>query len=132
MSIRRINPNMDIDPLPLSKRATLYRQVREKRLEMKHEMEEMQGLESRLKDSLLEDIAVDTGHIFEGYAFAVEAKEKPALDDWSDFILGVVASQRYDMLQKRLAEKAVMDTENWQKLPGVKRIYVKTLSVTKR
>ena len=132
MSIRRINPNMDIDPLSLEKRATLYRQVRDKRLEMKHEMEEMQSLETRLKDSLLEDIEVDTGHIFGGYAFSVVSKEKPALDDWNDFIQGVVASGRYDMLQKRLADKAVTDTADWHKLPGVKRIFVKSLSVTKR
>ena len=127
-----ITPDMDVTMIPVEKRASMYREVRDKRLALFHEMEEMKGLENRLNESLLDDIEVGSGFVHEGYAFTVKSKEKPVLDDWSKYLPWVFKTGRTDTLQKRIAEKAIMDTEDWHKIPGVKRIFVKTLSVTKR
>lgn len=131
MSGHGINLEQDITKLSTQERARLFRRVEAVRLSMQKQTDAVKSFETKLEASLIDELATDQGVVVDGYTFVVRSKEKPTVKDWSRFHKFVAENDRFDMLQKRLSDKAVMDTDNWWLLPGVERFNAKSLSVTK-
>lgn len=118
--------------LPVAERGPIYRAVREERLEQQKATERLEAFEKLIAETIIAEVPVDKGFVADGYSFSVTAKEVPTIKDW-DAVLGYIGETgRFDFLQKRLAEKAVTDTEDWHKIPGIQRFNALKLSVKKR
>lgn len=132
MSGHGINLQQDTTRLSKEERARLYRDVRAVRLSMQKQTDDVKSFETRLEESLVNEMETDQGIVVDGYSFVVTSKPKPIVKDWEKFFALVRQLDRFDLLQKRVSDKAVMDMENWHLLPGVERFNAKSLSVTKR
>lgn len=130
-------------PLPSSmgRCADLYHDIREMRLAMEKEVEEIKGRETEIQEHIINTLSVgdDTGAAGLKYRAQVVVKPKPRLltgeggDGWGLFTSWVRKNDFFNMLQKRINETAVaefMDAEG-RVPPGLERVNVKTLSVTK-
>jgi uncharacterized protein YifN (PemK superfamily) len=124
-------------PLPSSpgRCADLYHDIRELRLAMEKEVTEVKARESEIKDHLISKLSTsdDTGAAGLKYRVQLVTKPLPKLADWPAFTAWVAANKRFDMLQHRLSDKAVMDwnEQNNNIVPGTERVVVKDVSVTK-
>lgn len=132
MSGHGINLDQDITKLSLQDRARLFRKVEAVRLAMQKETDRVKSFETLLETSIIDEVPTDQGIVVDGYSFVTKAKAKPTLKDFGKVFAWAVANDRPDFFQKRLADKAVMDTENWHLIPGIERFNAKSLSVTKR
>lgn len=133
-------------PLPTSmgRCADLYHDVRELRLSMEKEVAEVKARESEIQDYLIDNLnkGEDTGAAGLRYRAQVVTKRKPIVSGdtatypeggWAAFTSWVRKNDRFDMLQKRLSDKAVTDwqEENGRTVPGLEMMNVPSLSVTK-
>lgn len=121
-----------VKSLTVQERGTIYRAVREERLDQQKATDRLEQFEKLIAESIIAEVNVDQGFVAEGYSFVVVNKEVPTIKDWDAVLAYVGETGRFDFLQKRLSEKAVTDTEEWWKLPGIQRFNAKKLSVTKR
>lgn len=123
-------------PLPESvgRCADLYAQVRELRLAMDKEVAAIKARESEIREHIINSLSKsdDTGAAGLRYRAQIVMKALPKLSDWDAFTAYVQQSGRFDLVQKRLSDKAVTDmwAENEQ-VPGVERIRVPEVSITK-
>lgn len=127
-----LNINQDISALDRAARGNLYRQARDLRLAMQKKVDDVEAFEKRCKESLIAELPVNEGFVTDGYAFVVTTKAKPIIEDWEKVCKYAVEHDRFDFFQKRLADKAVTDTPDWNTLPGIGKFNHKDLSVTKR
>lgn len=124
--------------------ADLYHDVRELRLAMEKEVAEIKARENEIHEYLIGNLTKgeDTGAAGLRYRAQVVTKRKPIISTdtavypqggWGIFTSWVRKHDRFDMLQKRLAEKAVMEwqEENQRIIPGLEMVNIPTLSVTK-
>lgn len=124
-------------PLPASmgRCADLYHDVRDLRLSMEKQVAEIKARESEIKDYLIDNLSAgqDTGAAGLRYRAQVTKKRTPKLNDWGVFCSWIRKNDRFDMLQKRINEKAVAETaeEMQRNIPGTEFMNVKALSVTK-
>lgn len=133
-------------PLPTSmgRCADLYHDVRELRLAMEKEVEQIKARENEIKEYLINNLTKgeDTGAAGLRYRAQVITKRKPIISSdtniypsggWGVLCSWIRKNDRFDMLQKRLNEKAVMEwqEETGRVLPGIEMMNVPTLSVTK-
>lgn len=114
-----------------------YRMVRGVRLAMQKDTEAVKEREQELYDHMINSISKskDTGAAGKVYRVQrvpdAECTE-PKPEDWPTIFDYVAKHKRFDLLQKRLAEGAVKDMwEAGQSVPGVGKIIVPRLSVTK-
>lgn len=121
-----------IRTLSVEERGAIYRAVREERLDQQKIAERLETFEKIIAESIIAEVPVDKGFVNDGYSFVVVNKEVPTIKDWDAVLAYIGETGRTDFLQKRLSEKAVTDTEDWHKLPGIQRFNAKKLSVTKR
>lgn len=127
---------VDLDaPLParLADALTEYRRVKELRLTMQREVDRVKERETALEDVLIEQIPKSgEGFVSGGYLARVVTKPKPQIVDWAPLTEAIKKSGRFDLLQKRLSEKAVMELiDDGFEVPGVGMFNVVSLSVTK-
>lgn len=127
-----LNINQPVDGLTPAQLGPLYRKAREIRLAMQKKVDAVEAFEKLCQERIIAQVKVDEGFVAEGYSFVVVNKEVPTIKDWDAVLAYVGQTGRFDFLQKRLAEKAVTDTENWHTLPGIQRFNALKLSVTKR
>lgn len=131
-------------PASMGRCADLYHDVRELRLAMEKEVAEIQARETEIQNYIIDNLSkgADTGAAGLRYRAQVVPKRKPRIagvtdaypqGGWGAFCSWVRKNDRFDMIQKRLAEKAVEDwqAENERVLPGLEMINIPTLSVTK-
>ncbi len=123
-------------PLPTSVglRADLYHEVRETRLLMEKETKPVKDLETAIQASIIADLDAsdDTGAAGKRYRAQIKIKEASTVTDWPSFHNFILETGRFDLLQKRQAETAVMDMISSGEIPpGVEKINVKTVSITK-
>lgn len=114
--------------------ADMLHDVRELRLAMEKEVEAVKKREAEIKDHIIESLSAgaDTGAAGQRYRVQIVTKTKPRLEDWAAFTQWVVANDRFDCVQRRLSDKAVMDMlEAGAALPGIERMHVKDVSITK-
>ena len=113
-----------------------FKEVQALRLEMEKQAKEVKARETELKDHLIENLAVDedddTGAAGLKYRAQITVSEKGSADDWEDIYDFVADKNRFDLMGKSLNQKAV--EEIWAtgaKIPGVSRVKVKKVSITK-
>lgn len=123
-------------PLPDSLGACvdLYAEVRDLRLSMAKEVEAVQKRESQIKEYLIANLTkgADSGVAGTAYRGHVTQKAEPTIDDWAEFTKFVAANDRFDLLHKRVSATPVKDMwENDESVPGIGRVLIPALSVTK-
>jgi len=141
-------------PLPQSigRCADLYNDVRQLRLTMDKEVEKVKARETEIREYIINNLSKsqDTGAAGLRYRAQIVTKTVYKLADWGVFTAWVRKNDRFDMLQKRLGEKAVEDwvedPANWvdsvdpktgeavkvrRTLPGTERLHIPDVSITK-
>lgn len=114
--------------------ADLYAEVRELRLAMQKVVDDVKARESEIREHIIDNLSKsdDTGAAGKRYRAQVVTKLKPALKDWRAFTQFVVFSDRFDLLQKRMNERAVLDMlEEGESVPGVERFHAVDVSITR-
>lgn len=111
-----------------------YHEVREIRLAMQKEVDEVEQREKEIQAYVIENLSKtdEKGAVGKLYLGKIEEKPEPKLSDWPTFCKYVAANERFDLLQKRVTKQAV--TDMWdanEAVPGVERVWVPKLSVTK-
>lgn len=123
-------------PLPKSmgRCADLYNDVRQLRLAMDKEVEAVKARESEIREYIISNLSksADTGAAGLRYRAQIVMKDSPRATDWQALWAYIAKNNRFDLLQKRLGEKAVMDTlADNVRIPGVEVVHVPDVSITK-
>jgi len=124
-------------PLPASpgRCADLYHEVRELRLAMDKEVEVVRKREAEIREHLINTLSKgeDTGASGLRYRAQIVVKRTFKVSDWGVLHSWIKKNDRFDMLQKRIADKAVADWVDEEKrvLPGTEVINVPEVSITK-
>lgn len=133
-------------PMPPSvgRCADLYRDVRDLRLAMEKEVEKIKARETEVKNYIIDNLSTsqDTGAAGLRYraqlvtktAFRIgSATEDSPEGGWGAFCSWIRKNDRFDMLQKRVSEKAAADfyEQEGRVVPGLEKVNVKDVSVTK-
>lgn len=123
-------------PLPSSigRCADAYHEVRELRLAMEKEVKAVQKRETELKNHILDNLSAsdDTGAAGKYYRAQIKTSEEPTVTDWDDLHDYVYEHDRFDLLARQITKGAVKEMlEAGEKLPGVNKVTVKKLSITK-
>lgn len=121
-------------PQSMGRVADLYHDVRELRLAMSKEVEEVEAFEKQVKQHLIDNLSKsdDTGAAGLRYRAQIVTKVEPTVSDWGSFHTYVATTGNFDLLQKRVASKAVKDRwEAGDEIPGVERFNAIDVSVTK-
>ena len=134
-------------PLPASigRCADFYKAVQTLRLQMEKEAEAVKARETEIKEHIIATLSKsqDTGAA--GLKFRAQIVMKDVVrvattdasgepfDGWGSLFSWIRKHDRFDMLQKRLADKAVKDWmgENGRALPGTEVIHIPDVSITK-
>lgn len=112
----------------------LLHDVRTARLTAEKAAEPLKGRESEVREYLIQNISKseDGGAIGKRYKGVIVEKRKPAVKDWEKFFDFVAAEKRFDLLQKRVSDKPVMELYEEGKLPpGIETALIPELSLTK-
>lgn len=124
-------------PQSMGRCADLYHDVRDLRLAMEKEVAEVKTRENEVQEHLINNLTKgdDTGAAGLRYRAQVVTKTKYRLlsEGWDGFTSWMNKHGRFDMVQRRLNEKAVADyvEETGQVLPYWEKVNVPTVSVTK-
>ena len=112
-----------------------YREKRDLRLAMQKEVDAVADEEKAFKAHILQQIteqAGTTGVAGERYRAQRTEKRVPKVVSWPDVHAWIAKHNRFDLLQKRLSDKAVIDMwESDQEVPGIESAVAVDLSVTK-
>lgn len=114
--------------------ADLYAEIRELRLAMQKEVDAVQKRESEIREHIINTLSksADTGAAGKKYRAQIVTKETPRAADWDKVYNFVVATNRFDLLQKRLSDKAIKDMwDEGEEVPGVEKFKVVEVSITK-
>lgn len=137
VAVKRSNPLFLAGaPMPATFGAAcdLLHDVREARLEAEKVAEGIGKRESEIREWLIQNISKsdDGGAIGKRYKGVIKEKRKPAVKDWEKFFKFVATENRFDLLQKRVSDKPVMELYEEGKLPpGVETSLIPELSLTK-
>ena len=129
----------DLPMPPLAQCPDEYRRVREIRLTMQKQMEDVESYEKALKAHMIANIPKETAGVF-GLLYKAQVVTKPAIristEGWPAFLAFVRQTGRFDLLQKRINPAAVLELADEgaaqnQVIPGTERFQDVDLSVTK-
>lgn len=132
--MEKINPNVDITTLDTQAKIALYRRARKLRLDTEKALAPIELLEKSLNEALIGEISKSgPGVVFLGEdgrkrVMSVTSDRKPTIGDWPTLLAELKKHDRFDLLQKRLAEGAVKEIEGWDQIPGVAAFNVNKLS----
>jgi hypothetical protein len=124
-------------PKSIGRVADLYSDVRTLRLAMDKEVDAVKARETELREYIINNLSKsgkdgDTGASGLRYRAQIVSKDVPRPIDWPKIHAYIQETGRFDLLQKRLGEKAVMDmVADNQTIPGVEVISVPDVSITK-
>lgn len=123
-------------PLPksLGACADAYHEVRSLRLAMEKEVDPIQAREAEIKAHIIDNLSVkeDTGAAGQHHRAQIKIEEQPTVEDWELLYDFVVEEDRFDLIGKSLGMKAAKEMHAaGEKIPGVGKITVKKLSITK-
>ena len=124
-------------PLPesLGRCADFYHVVRTLRLAMEKEAEEVKARETEIREYIIDNLSKsqDTGVAGLTHRAQIVMKAAVKVTEWPLVWAWVRKNDRFDMLQKRLAETAVKDWMEQEKrvLPGTEVVNVPDVSITK-
>ncbi len=124
------------DPIPesLGAVADQMKKVKDLRIAMQKEVDEVEKREKELRDHLINEMDADSeGAVGKRYVAAIKTEEVPIVEDWDDFNDYMLDEDRVDLLQKRLSVKAIKELlDDGVKVPGINTMIVKKVSLTKR
>ncbi len=123
-------------PLPKSigRCADAFKEVQELRLAMDKDVKRIKDRENEIKDHIIEHLSAsdDTGASGLKYKALIKTDVKASADDWEEIYDYVVENDRFDLLGKSVNQKTVKELwDNDESVPGVKKVNVKTVSITK-
>lgn len=123
-------------PASLGACVDLYHEVKELRLQMEKQLAGgVKALENALKEHLIANLSKsdDTGVAGRRYRAQVVTARKVKVADWGVLHSWIRKNDRFDMLQKRLADTAASDWIDQEKriLPGCEIVNIPDLSVRK-
>lgn len=121
-------------PRSIGRCADAYKEVRDLRLAMAKDVTRIQERETEIKDHIIEHLSKsdDTGASGMKYKAQITESEAASADDWEDIYDYIMENDRFDLLGKSLNQKAVKEMwDNGKKVPGVKKVHVKKVSITK-
>lgn len=121
-------------PESIGRCADLYHDVRDLRLAMAKEVEEVESFEREVKQHIIDNLSKseDTGAAGLRYRAQVVKKVKPAVADWPSLHAYIQKTGRFDLMQKRVGDAAVAAMwEAGEVVPGVERFNSLDVSVTK-
>jgi len=121
-------------PDSMGRAADLYKEVEELYREMKSETDAVYARMSEIREYIIANLekSDDTGAAGLKYRVQVKTDAKPKPVDWDKLYAYIMENERFDLLQRRLSDRAVMDLmEGEGNVPGVERIHVPKLSITK-
>jgi uncharacterized radical SAM superfamily Fe-S cluster-containing enzyme len=121
-------------PDSIGRCADLLHEVKQLRLDMDKEVAAVRAREREIEEHIISNLdkGEDTGASGLTHRVQVKSKTKPKPADWAALHEYIQEHGRFDLLQKRLAEKAVMDMlDEGEDVPGVERIHIPTISLTK-
>lgn len=121
-------------PRSIGRCADLYNDVRSLRLTMEKEVEKVKARETEVKEHIIANLSKsdDTGAAGLRYRAQIVTKDVPRALDWALVHGFIQKTGRFDLLQKRLGEKAVMDmVEQGEVIPGVEVVHLPDVSITK-
>jgi hypothetical protein len=123
-------------PVPegLGAMADEYSEVRNERLRIEKEAAGVKARESELYNIIMSvlDESTDTGASGQTYRVQRIEKERQNVKDWPAFWSYIQQHGAFELLQKRLNDKAVREmVEGGEALPGIEAEMVATLSFTK-
>lgn len=113
--------------------ADAWWKAREKRLEADHKAAALKTLESVLKTDLMAALKKENVGAIGGKLVTVSYKEieKPAVEDWAVLYTYIKKTGSFDLLHKRLTEKAVeLRWEDGKTIPGVYKLKLGELTYT--
>jgi hypothetical protein len=129
----RFKPGAEL-PDSIGRCADLLHEVKQLRLDMDKEVDVVRQREREIEEHIIQNLTAgeDTGAAGLLYRVQVKKKTKPKPTDWQALHKYIQKHGRFDLLQKRLADKAVMDMlAEGEEVPGVKRIHIPQISLTK-
>lgn len=121
-------------PKSIGRCADLYAEVRGLRLAMDKEVGTVKELESKLREHIIDNLSKsdDTGAAGLKYRAQIVTKAKPTVSDWPSLWAFIRKHDRFDLLQKRVSDKAVADMwDAAEAVPGVEKMHVPDVSITK-
>lgn len=121
-------------PESIGRCADLYHDVRDLRLAMAKEVEAVEEFEREVKQRIIDNLSKseDTGASGLRYRAQVVTTVKPTVSDWPTLQAHILATKNFDLVQKRISDKAVADRwEAGEVIPGVERFNSVGVSVTK-
>jgi len=136
----QFRPNKPGAPIPENMGAVAdeFAQTRQFRLAMNKIVEPVEERESELRQHMIKhleksrDEGKDTGAAGKLYRVQIKDKEVPKVTDWKTFWAFIQKTGRFDLLQKRLSDKAIMDMVEADEMPdGIETILIPDVSVTK-
>ena len=121
-------------PESIGRCADLYHDVRDLRLAMQKEVEVIEAREKEIKEYIVANLSksLDSGAAGLRYRAQIIKKVVPRIADWAALTAAIQATGRFDMLQKRLSDKAVAGVwDEGGEVPGVERFNSIDVSITK-
>ena len=124
------------DPMPesIGLCADEYASVRELRLAMQKLVDVVKARESEIKEHIIQELpkSQNTGAAGKKYRAQIVTKDEPTLKDWDALTTYIAENNRFDILTKRLADKAVKDMwEAGDTVPGIEKFRAVDVSITK-
>lgn len=127
-------------PLPgsIGRCADLYNDVRQLRLAMDKEVDAIKAREAQIREHIIDNLSKsqDTGAAGLRYRAQIVMKDVPKVSEekggWAAVWAHIQQTGQFDLLQKRLGEKAV--AERWaagEAIPGVEKMKIPDVSITK-
>ena len=122
-------------PQSIGRCADLLHDVRDLRLGMEKEVEEVKRREAEVREHIINNLSAsaDTGAAGLRYRAQIVKKEKRNIADWGVLTSWIRKNDRFDMLQKRLSDTAARDFAEVEgrEIPGTEKILVPEVSITK-
>ena len=115
----------------------LYAEIKALRLEMEKEIEPFKKREAELREYMIANIAKsrdeggDTGAAGKFYRVQIRDKAAIKVTDWKELHAFIAENNRFDLLQKRANDKAVLELLQDYIVPGVEEMLLPDISVTK-
>ncbi len=129
-----IDPKKFKMPRTAAQAADLLYQVREQRLAMQRDVDELAKVETQLKDFFINSLPKSDASGIAGRLARVQITTKiiPTVEDWDKLYAFVKKQNAFYLLQRRVSESAVKELwENNKQVPGVGQFLAPSVSCTK-
>ena len=122
-------------PEGIGAKTDLYKKTMALRLAMEKEAKKVKERETEISKAIIAECEEnnENGGVGENFKSELVKKEVPIVEDWEAFHAYIQEQNRFDLLQKRMSDKAVAEMlEDGEEIPGINTMISKKLSVTKR